>query len=1069
MMIADERALDTSQERVLQLDPARHARIVGASGTGKTTLVVRSIERCYEQRLVHLDDILVLAPQRGNGDLLRDRIEEELAIPLRGRLVRTPTSFAYAVVARARLTATEAGEPELVTGAIEDQILEQVIAAHLDAYAGDPGTTDLLESERFTSELRDLWRVLNETTRETRDLRNLADDVQSGQIPVEGVTNDERSSLSNRWHLAATLLDHASDVLETELPGGLTASGLIREATRLLQTAGDVELESLIPRLILIDNAEELTEGALRLVAACAARGASLWCFGDPDTSTSAYQGEGTGVLRSIRTELERLGAPLASYRLQEQVVILERVYRHGEELRDIVRGLTDRVGTGTGWQHRVARAEPSLDTSVAVTRVHSRAEQAGVIAHLLQSEHLGVGREPSGVPWSDMAVICRSNDEAAMIARLLASMGVPTERASGGLILRDEDMTRHLLEMLAVTLGLREPNAAEIEAWLQGPFGGLDPVSIRRLRQACLIEERRRAKQEGRAPRTWAALLLELMTVPQSAPDTAEGRQAQCLARTLRAGAAAARIPDASAREVLWALWDAAGLAEDLRSRALSHEGIDGSAANRDLDAVMALFFTLQRHEERASSIPVEALLEDLLTSKIPQDTLAAKSLRPAVTVTTPHGVTGREYAIVAVVGPQDGEWPNMRPRGSLLGVPIVERAFRYGRVSPSTPTETLHDELRLFVQAVSRGRRQVLVVARDDEDDVPSLFYQLLQHREVTNLPNSHLTLRGHVASLRRNLVQDPDDLVTARELALLAQEGATGADPETWYGVRPMSTTAPLVDLSEPEAVVHISPSAIERAETCPLDWALHALGGAPTFARASIGTLIHHLFESSDLRDPAEWEAIVEAQWEHLTFEADWDSHRRRQSVTAMLEGLSDYLRSAEASGTIVLAQEAPFTVHTGRARVRGVIDRVELRRDRDGGSRVVIVDLKTGSRAPSKREMVDDPQLLAYQLGLASGAVEVPGVARMEGEPPLQGGGASLLFVSPDVQNQGKTFREFMQDPIDDERREQFLARVEQLVDMMAAASFDARVEHHCAGSYRPQLCSIHIIPAVSHA
>jgi hypothetical protein len=46
----------------------------------------------------------------------------------------------------------------------------------------------------------------------------------------------------------------------------------------------------------------------------------------------------------------------------------------------------------------------------------------------------------------------------------------------------------------------------------------------------------------------------------------------------------------------------------------------------------------------------------------------------------------------------------------------------------------------------------------------------------------------------------------------------------------------------------------------------------------------------------------------------------------------------------------------------------------------------------------------------------------------------------------------------------------FRERVNAIAQVMAAGSFQARVEHHCSNPYAlGGACRLHIIPAVSHA
>ncbi|WP_279582597.1 hypothetical protein [Fodinicola feengrottensis] len=58
-----------------------------------------------------------------------------------------------------------------------------------------------------------------------------------------------------------------------------------------------------------------------------------------------------------------------------------------------------------------------------------------------------------------------------------------------------------------------------------------------------------------------------------------------------------------------------------------------------------------------------------------MPGDSLAAARAPSgdAVTVTSSHAALGREWDVVAVLGVQEGNWPDLRPRGSLLGSELL------------------------------------------------------------------------------------------------------------------------------------------------------------------------------------------------------------------------------------------------------------------------------------------------------------------------------------------------------------------------------------------------------------
>lgn len=1061
--------LDETQQQVLELDPARHARVIGAPGSGKTALLRSSIQRLIDAG-VATEELLVLAHNRVGGIALRDDIESQLQVPLTGRLVRTAASLAFAIVSHDRLIEQDRPAPELIIGARQDQFMAETIEQLVNETGDEKGHVfgdELLGSERFRNELRDLWRVLDEANSDPQVLIELAAEARNGRLAsLPGVNVDV---VASGWELAASLISGSLRRIQEQQPDHLTASGVLREATQLLHTSGGATDDYALPKLILVDNAQELTEGALALLAACANRGTKLWLFGDPDTATAAFKGETTRVMGSIHDELLRRGAQASAIRGQEQVVVLENVYRHSTALRSLVQDITTRIGVSGEWRHRSATSETMQETSVVFTKVQSRAEQAGVIAHRLRREHLGISEDATPVAWGEMAVVCRSSDEVRELSRLLEDMGVPTATLSGGIVVREVTLARHLIELTLVTLGEHQVTYEDGVTWLTGPLGGLDAISFRRLEQTLMLHERAQAFSEGRSARKRSELLLRYFDGDHECPDTAEGRALRRFVRMLQAAATAAVRSDITPREVLWELWSASGLASVLQQRALTGNGLEGALAHRDLDAVMAVFFAVQRHEERVSEEPIAVLLQELLTSTLPQDTLADRSRRDAVYVSTPQGVSGREFSVVAIAGPQEGVWPNLRPRGSLLLTPVVAQLLRGDEPSLHSRLHTLHDELRLFATACSRASRLLLVVARDDDEHFPSQLYHYGAKHELNDLHSTSMTLRGYVASLRRDLLRDPHNNVVARELALLAKEGVSGADPDEWYGVRTLSTTEPLAPIdTDPQAIVSVSPSSIERAEECPLNWVLGTLGGSSSRTVANIGTLMHHVLETADSPDMQQFEKIVDAQWEQLEFDAVWLDEQSRTNVSHMIEGITDYLRAGEASGHTVLANEASISIRIGQIKLSGRVDRIESRPDNTGEEALFIIDLKSGTSKPTKEELKKHAQLLAYQLGVTMGEVrDIHGEPIDLGERPV--GGATLLFIARDAVLKDRTYRELEQDAMTEDMKEAFIHRLEDVATTMAAATFDAKVEHHCTGygDQRERLCALHIIPAVS--
>ncbi|WP_336658463.1 PD-(D/E)XK nuclease family protein [Leucobacter sp. USHLN153] len=1118
---------DPSQHRVLQLDPENHARVLGAPGSGKTAVLVEAYRRALERPGWSEADVLAIAPNRLVASELRARIERSAGRALGGTPVRTAASLGFAVLAREHALAGRAA-PRLLTGTVQDEIVAGEIERLGEGHVGAGVEAELgalppqvWESPAFRAELRDLWRVLDDY-----DLspRAFAADLQR-VAAAEGSAVFSRGpepELLDRWLVAARLLDATERRANAERPEELSSSALLRAARGAIRRHGvrsdlsfgsrepSVETGFPVPRLILIDDAQELGEGALALLAACAEIGSSIWAFGDPDLATGAFQGERAGILAGLvpaigrRTDAEAVRrAARARDSRAEQLVTLEFVHRHGAELRGFVRELSGRVGAaGAGAQRRAeawgagaGREAPSMepdpavgrdgaiDQAIVFARASSPAEQLGVIAHRLRARHLGIdGGEV--VPWGEMAVLCRSRGEAVRAARALAVHQVPTEVAAGGVVLREHRIVRELIRLLQHALEIEELSATDVLDIAGGVIGGLDPIAVRRLRGSLVLQERRDAAAEEREPEGIDALVLEAFAFPGAVPviDSAGGR---ALRRLGLVAQAARRVREAggTAREALWAVWDGTRLAAGWQEEALSGRGARSDEANRSLDAVMGLFYALQRHEEVDSAQPMAELLEDLLESAVPEDTLARRSQRAAVTVTTPQGAIGQEFALVAVIGVQDGAWPNLRSRGSLLGTAALERWLRGGEAIAPSRRDTLHDELRLFVHACARARRELLVVAVSDDDQYPSAFFGLGRDHERTGLPSSRLTLRGQVAAMRRRVVAgvaaDEDDAVALATLATLAAAEVPGAHPDDWYGVLPTSTDAPLVDLDgDADARVSVSPSQLERAENCPLDWVASTLGGGASTVQASLGTLLHHAFETSSSADPDELLAIVQEEWDKLPFAAPWEAERTERLARAMTSGLAEYLREFAHSDRELIGTESAFRVEIGPAVLRGVADRLERRVTNDGEEEITVLDLKTGRTPPSAAAAESHVQLQAYQLGVVLGAFERDDDANGDTAPQPEGedsgvgaarsGGARLLYVHPDAAKQ-RNFLERAQQPISDEARKELTQRVVEAARVMGGGHFTARVEHHCSDPHQPGNCRLHIIPAVSRA
>ena len=171
---------------------------------------------------------------------------------------------------------------------------------------------------------------------------------------------------------------------------------------------------------------------------------------------------------------------------------------------------------------------------------------------------------------------------------------------------------------------------------------------------------------------------------------------------------------------------------------------------------------------------------------------------------------------------------------------------------------------------------------------------------------------------------------------------------------------------------------------------------------------------------------------------------------------MVSNLVQYLRKFEADGAQVIGREVSFQFKSGQATVSGQVDRLELFPD----GRVMIVDLKTGSRDISKDQAAEHAQLGMYQLAFENGAFDH--LTEMPTEATLAG--AKLLLISGDkpVERSQESLAS----------NEQSRARFEEMIHVategMSDRVFVAQVGSHCENENEYGTCQLHLVKGVTY-
>lgn len=977
-------------------------RLLGGPGSGKTATVARAAAARLNSG-VRADQVLVLAFSRRAAAGLRDAVVAETTVALREVPVRSFESYAWAVLDRARRRHADWSAPRLITGPEQDAIIRELLAGALEGEGSTRWPDELraaLGTRGFAAEVRDAV------------MRCAQRGISAAQLAEWSVVHDRPV-----WASLAGFLTEYSGVTGMRLPDSYDPAELVRAVVDLWRREpAELLLEHRRVRHLYVDEAEELDPAKLELVSLLAGGVDSLVLSGDPGQSVFGFRGADRRGLMDF---------PAA------HTATLRRQYRATPAMARVLQVVA--AGTGAEYPDSLAVADDGLEPLVALCAA-SPGREAADVASVLRERHL-----VDGVPWSEMAVLVRSVSSALpVIRRAFVAAGVPVDPGIDEPAVGRSAAVRSLVELVLMS-GDEHPDAARIEELLRSPYFRLDALQVRRMRKSLREHDAR----DG-AARTSSALLREAVAGRLAVPPGTATAQLRELARILQV-LRRLSADGATGEELLHAAWRESGAQQRWRAEALLG-GSRGADADQRLDSVIAAFDIAASLSSRLREASFETIAAELERQELPADRLS-RGVRRAETVQvlSASNAKGRQWEIVAVMGVQDGAWPNLVPRNTILGTEeLSDLAVGVDPHLLDRRAQLMQEERRLFYLALSRARRQVVLSAVDGTGERPSRFFTSLcesvgvepgRHR-AERAVDRNLSMLDHVSQMRAVVLDsqapDADRTVAVAALQRLAAAGVEGAAPDDWYALREMSSSEPVQGA---EATVRISPSAATRFVQCPLQWFLGSVGERRADIHASVGTLVHKAFESvQDVGGRTHAElfnrmiAVVDETWDDLELDSPWENRDWRARVTAMVDRLAEWL-AARGTDRQWVANEQSFDVTIGRARIRGAVDRLE--RDPATGG-LYTVDLKTGSQI-QQAEVPAHPQLGLYQLAAEAGAFGAPARSL----------GAELLFVK-------ERRKEMVQPPLDESADPQWASELlDELVDGMSGSSFSAHPGNHC--------------------
>ena len=490
-------------------------------------------------------------------------------------------------------------------------------------------------------------------------------------------------------------LDPSAEVLDH--------SGLVRAAAGLLE--GDDELrarERAARSVVVVDEYQDTDPAQVRLLQALAGDGRDLVAVGDPDQSIYAFRGADVRGILDFPDDFPTVDGPAGPGRRAAHLPPVR-----ARCLLAASRSVARRLPAG-----RLSRRSASCGP----TRPSSASPGAGRGPARRVADRRGGarGRRPAPGPPARRARLVRHGGPAAVDPALA---GGPAARAARGRRPRRRAGRRG-----AARRGAAGPGAARRAQRGAAPRRGHAPTTCSRC-----------SPVRSCAPTAWPCAGCGAPCARPTSPRAARARPTTLLVRgrsstrgcccwsptrppprdrlhrllrAVRVGRARRAPAPAPPSRCCGpcgrpAAWPAGS------SRTACRRRRRGALADRSLDAVLALFDAAARYVDRLPHGSVLGFVDDVEAQEVPGDTLAQRTPEgDAVRVMTAHASKGLEWPLVVVAGVQEGVWPDLRLRGSLLGADDLAGRRR----RPASAVRRPDDARRPAGRAARRGAPAVL-----------------------------------------------------------------------------------------------------------------------------------------------------------------------------------------------------------------------------------------------------------------------------------------------------------------------------------------------------------------------
>ncbi|MDD5469426.1 MAG: ATP-dependent DNA helicase [Candidatus Peribacteraceae bacterium] len=396
----------------------------------------------------------------------------------------------------------------------------------------------------------------------------------------------------------------------------------------------------------------------------------NIFVVGDDDQAIFRFQGANIGNMRSF---LERFPGTT--------VMTLTTNYRSTQSILDAASAV---IGAN---QERLVNVVKGIEKDLVAGREKGGAKPQFIRYPDTSTEYAGIAgilrdAQKRNIPWKQMAVICRRNEEVLEISGVLTAAGIPN------IVAAKQDLVAHPQVLQAITLlrAVHEPeNSSVLSGALALPCFGCHPAELGKL----FMDFRRYKRMQERV------CLHDFLLKEQSLPAAIKSAHAFIMQQNQR-------LPSTTLTALVADVLTASNLLPP----------VDAKEADPRIIAGLHAFYEYVKsrcYEVKSTTLP--ALLSDIdqymTERKLKLEYDLPHLVQDGVQLMTGHGAKGLEFDLVIMADVRYRNWGN-RSSGNSFSLPDHLIMGIEKEVEKRSGQE---DERRLFFVAMTRARRELIL----------------------------------------------------------------------------------------------------------------------------------------------------------------------------------------------------------------------------------------------------------------------------------------------------------------------------------------------------------------------